>query len=99
MSFVTTQPEMLSSAAGQLAGIGSELKAQNTAAAAPTTAVVPAAADEVSALAAAQFTSHAGIYQAISAHATAIHDLFVSVLGASAESYATAEAANAICAS
>ena len=99
MSFVTTQPELLASAASQLQGIGAVMTAQNAAAAAPTTGVVPAAADEVSALAAAQFTSHANIYQAISAHATAIHDLFVSVLGASADSYATAEAANAICAS
>jgi len=96
MTFVTTEPEMLTSAADQLAGVGSELKAQNAAAALPTTAVVPAAADEVSALTATQFASHAGIYQAVSAHATAIHDLFVNVLGASAGSYATTEAANAI---
>jgi PE family len=99
MTFVTTQPELLTSAAGQLAGIGSELKAQNAAAAMPITAVMPAAADEVSALTAAQFASHAGLYQAISAHAAAIHDLFVNVLGASAGSYATTEAANAISAS
>ncbi|MBO0864442.1 MAG: PE family protein, partial [Mycobacterium sp.] len=50
MSFVTTQPEALSSAAGSLQGIGSSLSAQNAAAEAPTTGVVPAAADEVSAL-------------------------------------------------
>lgn len=96
MSFVTTQPELLASAAGQLQGIGSELKAQNAAAAVPTTAIMPAAADEVSALTAAQFVSQAEIYQAIGAQAAAIHDLFVSVLGASAGSYATTEAANAI---
>ena len=51
MSFVTTQPEALAAAAGSLQGIGSALSAQNAAAAAPTTGVVPAAADEVSALA------------------------------------------------
>lgn len=99
MPFVTTQPEMLTSAAGRLADVGAELKAQNAAAALRTTAVVPAAADEVSALAATQFVSHAEIYQAISAHAAAIHGLFVNVLGASAGSYATTEAANAISAS
>jgi hypothetical protein len=96
MSFVTTQPELLASAASQLQGVGSELQAQNAAAAVSTMAVMPAAADEVSALTAAQFVSHAEIYQAIGAHAAAIHDLFVNVLGASADSYATTEAANAI---
>lgn len=53
MSFVTTQPEALAAAAGSLQGIGSALNAQNAAAATPTTGVVPAAADEVSALTAA----------------------------------------------
>ena len=66
MSFVTTQPEALSAAATSLQGIGSGLAAQNAAAAAPTTGVVPAAADEVSALTAAQFAAHAQLYQAVS---------------------------------
>ena len=95
MTFVTTQPEMMAAAAEQLAGVGSELKAQNAAAMAPTTGVVPAAADEVSALTAAQFVSHAEMYQAISAHAAAVHELFVSALSESADSYAATEAANA----
>jgi hypothetical protein len=96
MTFVTTQPELLSTAAAQLAGIGSEIAAQNAAAVAPTTGVVPAAADEVSALTAAQFAAQAAIYQAVSAHAAAVHELFVDALGASAESYAATEAANVI---
>ena len=96
MSFVTTQPEALSSAATALGGIGSSFSAQNTAAAAPTTGVVPAAADEVSALTATQFAVHAQMYQAVSAQAVAIHQLFVSTLGTSATSYAATEAANAI---
>ena len=95
MSFVTTQPEMLASAAGGLQSIGSAVTAGNMAAAAPTTGVVPAAADEVSALTAAQFAAHAQLYQAIGAQAMAIHELFVSTLGTSAGSYAAAEAANA----
>ena len=95
MSFVTTQPEMLASAAGGLQSIGSAVAAGNMAAAAPTTGVVPAAADEVSALTAAQFAAHAQLYQAIGAQAMAIHELFVSTLGTSAGSYAAAEAANA----
>jgi hypothetical protein len=95
MSFVTTQPEALSAAAGSLQGIGSSVSAQNAAAAAPTTGVVPAAADEVSALTAAQFVAHAQLYQAVSAQAQAIHEMFVKTLGTSAESYLFTESANA----
>ncbi len=80
MSFVTTQPEALSSAATALGGIGSSFSAQNAAAAAPTTGVVPAAADEVSALTAAQFAAHAQLYQAVAAQAAAIHEQFVNTL-------------------
>jgi hypothetical protein len=98
MSFVTADPESLTSAAESLTGIGSAISTQNAAAAAPTTGVVPAAADEVSALTAAQFAAHAEMYQAVSARAAAIHELFVSTLAASAGSYAAAEAANAIAA-
>jgi hypothetical protein len=95
MSFVTTQPEQLAGAAGELAGIGSQMNVQNAAAAAPTTGLVPAAADEVSALTAAQFAAHAQMYQAVSAQAAAIHEMFVNTLATSAGSYAVTEAANA----
>jgi PE family len=98
MSFVTTQPEQLAAAAGDLAGIGEQMNAQNVAAAAPTTGVVPAAADEVSALTAAQFAAHAQLYQAVSTQAAAIHEMFVNTLGTSANSYAATEAANAVAA-
>jgi PE family len=95
MFFVTTEPEMLVAAAGNLQAIGSAMSAQNAAAATPTTGVVPAAADEVSALTAAQFAAHAQMYQALSAQAAAIHQQFVATLGTSAGSYAATEAANA----
>lgn len=98
MSFVNTQPEALSAAAGSLQSIGSALSAQNAAAASPTTGVVPAAADEVSALTATQFAAHASMYQAVAAQAAAIHEMFVSTMNGSAASYAAAEAANAIAA-
>ena len=74
MSFVTTQPEAIGCGGRHPAGIGSTMSAQNAAAAAPTTGVVPAAADEVSALTAAQFAAHAQMYQAVSAQAAAIHE-------------------------
>ena len=99
VSFLLTNPEMLSAAAGDLQGIGAAMAVGNAAAAGPTGGVVPAAADEVSVLTAAQFAAHAGRYQAIGAQAAAIHEMFVNTLGTSAGSYAATEAANATAAS
>jgi hypothetical protein len=65
-------------------------------AAAVTTVLPPAAADEVSALTATQFSAHAVQYQTVSTQATAVHEMFTSVFGASATTYAATEAANAI---
>lgn len=95
MSFVTTQPEALLAAVSNLRTIGSAMAAHSAAAAAPTTGVLPAAADEVSAMTAAQFTAHAHAFQAVSAQAVAIHEMFVAALSNGAGSYAATEAANA----
>lgn len=95
MSFVTAQPADLAAAAETLSGIGAGMTAQSSAIAVPTTNVLPAAADEVSALAAAQFAAHAQMFQAISAQAAAIHEQFVNTLGLSANSYGVTEAVNA----
>lgn len=99
MSFVTTRPELITAAAGDLHGIGSAVNAANAAAAPPTTGVIPAAVDEVSTLTAARFTAQARMYQSISAQAMAIHDQFVAALSAGAESYAATEAVNTVAAS
>ncbi|BBZ22128.1 PE family protein [Mycolicibacter hiberniae] len=98
MSFVSAQPAELTAAAGELTGIGSAMAAQNAAAAPATTGVIPAAADPVSALTAAQFAVHAGLYQAVSAQADAVHQMFVTTLMTSAAAYEATEAANAIAA-
>jgi hypothetical protein len=95
MSFVTTQPEALTAAAGSLADIGSAMSATGGSVADPTIGLVPAAADEVSALTAAAFATHGQLYQQVSAQATVIHQLFVATLQAAAGSYAATEAANA----
>ncbi|MFL0180163.1 MULTISPECIES: PE family protein [unclassified Mycobacterium] len=95
MSFVTTQPEALLAAVANLRTIGSSMAAHSAAAAAPTTSVVPAAADEVSALTAAQFAAHAQAYQTVSAQAVAVHEMFVNALSSGANAYAATEAANA----
>jgi PE family len=99
MLYVTTHPEALTATAATLAGVGATMSAQNSAAAAPTTGVLPPAADQVSALAALQFAVHAEMYQAISAHAEAIHQQMVDTLHTNALTYAAAEAANATAAS
>ena len=95
MSFVTANSEALAMAARVLTELGSGLNAQNAAAAGPTTGVIPAAADEVSVLTAAQFAAHAAMYQQVSAQAAAIHEMFVATMGTSADSYVATEAANA----
>jgi hypothetical protein len=77
MSFLIAVPESVAAAASDLAGIGSALSSANMAAALPTTAVVAAAEDEVSAAIAALFGSHAQGYQTLSAQASAFHDQFV----------------------
>lgn len=94
MSFVIAVPETLVSAARDLAGIGSAISGAQAAAATRTTAVLPAAADEVSAAIAARFSTHALAYHALSVRAAAFHDQFVQTLTAGAGSYATTEAAN-----
>jgi len=96
VSFVTAQPEMLEAAAGHLAGAGSAVVTQNKAAAAPTTGVVPAAADPVSVLTAAQFAAYGHLYQSISSQAEETLSMFVTTLRTSAGSYALTEAANAL---
>lgn len=95
MSFVMTQPEFLFAAAGELSGIGSAVDAGNMAALGPTAAILPAGADEVSALTTAQFIAHAQSYQAVAAEAAAMHQQFLAVLSGNAQAYAEAEAANA----
>jgi hypothetical protein len=95
MSYVIAAPEMMTSAATDLATIGSDLTAAHTAAATSTVALVPAAADEVSASIAHVFSQHAAGYQALAGKAAAFHEQFVQTLKTSAGSYAGAEAAAA----
>lgn len=96
MSWVMNEPEMLSTASGDLATVGSSMAAQNAAAAVPTTGVVPPAADAVSNLVAARFLVQAQKYQAIAAMAEQIHSQVVSTLQGNAGAYTTAETNNAL---
>src|SRR6516165_749001 len=93
MSYVIADPEMMTSAASDLAAIGSNVNAAHMVAAARTTAVIPAAADEVSASIAHLFSQHAASYQGLAGQAAAFNDQFVQHLTAGAFSYADVEAA------
>ncbi|ORW32527.1 hypothetical protein AWB91_11330 [Mycobacterium paraense] len=95
MSFVNVVPEALGTAAADLAGIGSTLEVAHAAAAAPTTGIVAAADDEVSAAIAAVFSAQGKAFQALGAQAAAFHAQFLRAVVGGAESYAGAEAAAA----
>ena len=95
MSLLKTIPEELIAAATQLEGIGTSLEAQTAAAAAPTTSVASAAADQVSLLQSGIFSAYGTLYQQIAAEAHAIQQQFTSTLGLSSGTYSATEAANA----
>jgi PE family/PPE-SVP subfamily C-terminal region len=95
MAYVSTAPAAIAAAASQLEGIGNSFAAESAAAAAPTTAIAPAASDEVSALQAGTFSTYGQLYQTVSADAQAIHQQFVNLLQSSSNSYQGTETANA----
>ncbi len=95
MSYVVAAPEFVVAAAHDLATIGSNLSMANAAAVFPTSGVMAAGADEVSATIAALFGAHAQAYQALSAQAALFHQQFVQLMSHGAGEYALTEAANA----
>ncbi|MCV7198798.1 PE family protein [Mycobacterium angelicum] len=95
MSFVTVVPDFVGQAAGQLENVGSALNAASAAAAAPTTGLLAAAGDEVSAAIASLFSSHAQEFQAVNAQAAAFQSQFTNLLNAGAGSYLSTEVTNA----
>jgi len=103
MSSATGQPEALAALA-RFAGLAPALTAKNLAAAPPTAGLVPAGADDISAIMAAQFAIQAQIYQAasarmcqaLSAQATAaVQELFASPSTDGSDSGGTPEGADA----
>jgi hypothetical protein len=93
MSYAIAAPELMTSAATDLATIGSDLSAAH-AAATPTTGILAAAEDEVSAAIAAVFSAHGKGFQALGAHAAAFHNQFVEALNSAGSAYAAGEASN-----
>lgn len=95
MSYVFALPDVISTAATDVASIGTAVAAANRGVAEATTAVLAAAEDEVSTAIAALFSAHGQGYQALTAHAAAFHERFVQALASATGAYAAAEAANA----
>ncbi len=95
MSFVFATPEYLAAAASDLANVASTIGSANAAALGPTSGVLAAGADEVSAVIAALFGAHAQAYQALSAQAALFHQQFVELMSGGSAQYALTEAANA----
>jgi hypothetical protein len=95
MSFLTAIPEELLAVSAQLAAITTSLTAQNAGAAEPTTTIIPAASDPVSAQQAGIFAAYGAMYQQIAAEAQTIQQQYASTLGLSSGTYSSTEAANA----
>jgi len=91
MTSLFAQPQLLATAAADTAQIGSAISAAKAAAAGPTTGLVAAAQDEVSALTTSLFTSYAQEYQATLGKATALHDEFAQLLAAAGNAYTQVE--------
>jgi hypothetical protein len=94
MSAVVAAPELMAQAATDLATIDATLAAAHLTAAVPTQAVLPAAADEVSAGIAQLFSNYGQQYQGSADQAAAYHRRFVQELTSAAGDYAGAEATN-----
>jgi len=80
-------------AAADVADVGSAINDASAAAAGPTTGVLEAAADEVSAAAASLFNSYARQYQSLVKHAGAFHEGFARLLAAAGNAYAETDTA------
>ena len=86
-SFVGVLPDLLEASASQLAGIGGALGDANAVAVQPTTGVLSAAQDEVSAGIAALFSSHGQQFQALNARAAALRSRFVQTMSDASGAY------------
>ena len=91
MSFVVAVPEYVAAAATDLANLGSAIDSARMAALGPTSSIVAAGADEVSAAMAGLFSGHAQAFQALSAQAGRFHSAFTQALSSGGNLYAAAE--------
>ena len=91
-SGVRVDPAALVAAGRDVSVIGYAVADANSAAAASTTSVVPAGADEVSVAIAAVFSSHGAAYQSLGAQADQWQAQFAQLLAAAGAAYQAEEA-------
>jgi hypothetical protein len=96
MNYVLTAPAALAAAAADVEAIRTTIRGASAVAAGPTSAVISAADDEVSAAVANVFGAYGQEYQAVISQAAAFHAEFTKALAAAGSSYAEAEAANTV---
>jgi hypothetical protein len=94
MVYVLTQPQVMATAAADVAAIGTTVNEATAAAAGRTSGVVAAAADEVSAAVATVFGAYAREWQALLTRAAVFHSEFARALAAAGNAYADADAAS-----
>ena len=95
MSFLLAEPQAMVAAATDIEGIGATLSAASAAAAVPTSNVLAAAGDEVSAAIANLFGTFGLEYQDVVTQFEAFHNEFQRTLAAAGSAYVQAEAAAA----
>jgi PE-PPE domain/PE family len=95
MSYLVAAPELLASTAANVESIGSAIGTAGANAAGPTTGVLAAAQDEISATVANLFGTYGRQYQALIAQAAAFNNQFTQALAAAGNTYTQAEATNA----
>jgi hypothetical protein len=92
MSVIVT-PAALETAASNLTDLATMLENSNAAVAAPTTTVLPSAADEISVTLAQLFNAHGHAYQQIAAQAQAVQQQFTQTLASTGTAYQQTEMA------
>jgi hypothetical protein len=93
MAYVLTRPQVMATAAADVAAIGTTINDATAAAAGTTTGVEAAAADEVSASITSVFNAYAREWQEVIGRAAVFHNEFARTLAAGGDAYANAEAA------
>src|SRR5262249_9425900 len=95
MSYMPAAPELITSAAQDLASLHSTLDQAAASMAGPTSLIAPAAPDEISGMVADVFNDVGRQTQALYAQASAFHRDFANLMHAGATAYARTEAAGA----
>lgn len=95
MSYLLAEPQAMAAVAADIQAIGSTISAASAAAAHPTSTLLAAAGDEVSAAIANLFGAFGQEYQAVASQLAAFHAEFQRTLAAAGFAYATTESTNA----